>query len=113
MKNIFEKFDQQNIFIRETTPTVVDGAQKAALNRKGNMLFNAGDVETARRIFVTTGYTDGLCRVGDYYKSQSRLIDALQMYWLAPDHTKAEPIIAQLSGLLRGLLREEKEFSNG
>jgi hypothetical protein len=34
------------------------------------------------------------------------------MYWIAPDHAKAEPIITQLSGLLRDMLREEEEAPN-
>ena len=112
-KKIFKKFETENIFIRETVPSTMEGAQKAALNRKGNILFNSGDIETARRIFLTTGYTDGLCRIGDYYKSKSRFVEALQMYWIAPDHTKAEPIIIQLSGVLRHMLDNEGDSSNG
>jgi hypothetical protein len=112
LKKIFEKFEKENVFIRETVPAQEDGTQKAALNRKGNILFNSGDVETARRIFLTTGYTDGLARVGDHYKSQARLIDALRMYWIAPDHTKAQPIIMQLSDLVQQLLHEEEEPSD-
>ena len=111
-KKIFEKFERQNIIIRETTPSSVDGSKKAALNRKGNLLFNSGDIETAKRIFITTGYTDGLCRVGDYYISHSRLIDALRMYWIAPDHAKAEPIIMQLSNVLHQFLHNEEVTSN-
>ena len=109
---IFEKFEGHKGFIRETVPSVMDGKQKAVLNRKGNVLLNSGDVETARRIFVTTGYSDGISRIGDYYKSQSRMIDALRMYWTAPDRTKANQIIFQLSELIHNLLDEEGEHSN-
>ena len=111
-KKVFKDFERENVFIKETKPSSLDGAKKAALNRKGNLLFNSGDIETARRIFLTTGYTDGLCRIGDYYKSQSRLLDALKMYWIAPDHTKAEPIIIQLSGVLRNILNNEEDSAN-
>ena len=107
-KNIFDKFGDKNVFIKTTVAPPVDGAQKAALNRKGNMLYNSGDIEGARRIFMTTGYSDGLSRVGDYYKSKNRMIDALQMYWIAPDKTKCEPIIMQLSGIIQNLLNEEE-----
>ena len=109
---LFEKFEKENSFIKTTVPHSMDSVQKAVLNRKGNALFNQGDVETARRIFLTTGYSDGLSRIGDYYKSQSRPVDALKMYWVAPDHTKSEVIIEQLSGLLRQLIIEDKEPQN-
>lgn len=107
-KKAFEKFDGENAFIKITAPPSVDGAQKAALNRKGNVLFNSGDIEGARRIFLVTGYSDGISRVGDYYKSQNRMIDALRMYWIAPDRTKLEPILMQLAGMLQNVIHEEK-----
>ena len=111
-KKIFEKFEESNIFIKTTVPSSVDGSQKAALNRKGNMLFNSGDIEGARRIFMTTGYSDGLSRVGDYYKSKNRLIEALRMYWIAPDKTKCEPLIMQLSGIMKQLIKECEDTSD-
>ena len=107
-KKIFEKHDQKNSFIKVTSPSPVEGSQKAALNRKGNQMFNSGNVEGARRIFLTTGYSDGLSRVGDIYKSKNRPLEALQMYWLAPDKTKAGPLIEQLAGILQGLLHADK-----
>jgi hypothetical protein len=108
-KKVFDKFEGQNAFIKTTKGPVVEGAQKAALNRKGNALYNSGDIEGARRIFLTTGYSDGLSRIGDYYKSQGRLLDALRMYWIAPDRTKSGPIIVQLSGLLQDLMHEGED----
>jgi hypothetical protein len=109
-RKIFEGQEDQKAFIKTTVRPPVDGAQKAALNRKGNALFNSGDVEGARRIFLTTGYSDGLARVGDYYKAQGRPLDALRMYWLAPDKTKAEPLMMQLSQVLRDLLQDEGDI---
>ena len=111
-KKIFEKFEGKNIFVKTTVPPSVEGSDKAALNRKGNMLFNSGDIEGARRIFMTTGYSDGLSRVGDYYKSQNRLIEALRMYWIAPDRTKSEPLIMQLSGLIQQLMEDNGNFED-
>jgi hypothetical protein len=105
-KKVFENKEDQNIFIKTTAKPPIDGAAKAALNRKGNVLFNSGDIEGARRIYLTTGYSDGLARIGDFYKSQGRLLDALRMYWIAPDHSKAEPIIMQLSALIQSMLKE-------
>ena len=104
---VFERFEPSEGFIKVTAKSSMDGSTKAALNRKGNVLFNAGDAEGARRIFLTTGYSDGLSRIGDYYKSQGRVLDALKMYWIAPDRTKADPIIQNLSELIRHYINEE------
>ncbi|MDR1108028.1 MAG: hypothetical protein LBL19_03230 [Spirochaetaceae bacterium] len=111
-KKIFEKVDDQSIFIKTTAKPVIDGSQKAALNRKGNILYNSGDIEGARRIFLTTGYSDGLVRIGDYYKSKGRELDALRMYWIAPDRNKAEPIIMRLSAIIQNLINEEEDHFN-
>ncbi|MDR1900718.1 MAG: hypothetical protein LBQ88_00345 [Treponema sp.] len=110
-QNLFDKFDEQNKFIKTVEKPAIDGPQKAALNRKGNALFNAGDIEGAKRIFLTTGYSDGLSRIGDSYKSEGKYLDALRMYWIAPDRTKSEPIIMQLSELLKSLIHEEGDPS--
>ena len=104
-KKIFEKFDKENSFIRVTT-NAPESAQKAALNRKGNQLFNTGKIEEAKRVFITTGYSDGLSRVGDFYKSKERLVEALRMYWMAHDKTKAEPLIEHTAGFIQGILNE-------
>ena len=107
LESIFDKVKDQNTFIKTTAKPSIDGSQKAVLNRKGNMLFNSGDIEGAKRIFLTTGYSDGLVRVGDYYNSKGKPLDALRMYWLAPDRKKAEPIIITLSAVIQNLLHEE------
>jgi hypothetical protein len=113
IKKTFEKFDGQNSFIKVSSPAQVEGQQKAALNRKGNQLFNEGDVEAARRIFMTTGYSDGISRVGDHYKSQNKNLEALRMYWIAPDRTKSEPLLEQLAFVLQGLIQEDGEQDSG
>ena len=111
-KKVFDKFENDSVFIKTTVPPGVDSSRKAALNRKGNMLFNSGDIEGARRIFHTTGYSDGLSRVGDYYKSQNRLVEALRMYWIAPDRTKYEPLIMQLASIVQSLIHEKEDLND-
>ena len=106
-KSVFEKVQGQNTFIKTTAKSPMDGSQKSALNRKGNVLYNSGDIEGARRIFLTTGYSDGLARVGDYYNSKGRPLDALRMYWIAPDRKKAEQIIMQLSAVIQKMMHDE------
>ena len=109
IKKTFEKFDDKNAFIKVTTPAPVESSQKAALNRKGNQIFNEGDIEGARRVFMTTGYSDGLARVGDFYKSKDRFLEALKMYWIAPDRKKSGPLSEQLAGIMKNLLHEDDE----
>ncbi|GHV77835.1 hypothetical protein AGMMS49942_26560 [Spirochaetia bacterium] len=114
-KKVFDRFENQSGFVktvasdRRSAPPI-DGNQKAALNRKGNVLYNSGDIEGAKRIFLTTGYSDGLSRIGDYYQSQGRELDALRMYWIAPAKTKAEPIIMRLSALIQKVMHEKEGF---
>ena len=112
-RSIFENVQGQNTFIKTTAkPVVLEGTDKAALNRKGNVLFNSGDIEGARRVFLTTGYSDGLVRVGDYYNSEGRPLDALRMYWIAPDKKKAEPIIAKLSAVIQSMINDQGSGPN-
>jgi len=111
LKSVFEKMQGQNTFIKTTVKPDINGNQKAALNRKGNVLYNSGKIEEARRIFLTTGYSDGLVRIGDYYQSKGKSLDALRMYWIAPDRSKAEPIIEQLSVVIQNLLSDEGGFN--
>jgi hypothetical protein len=109
-KRFFENKEEENIFIKNTAKnSMISSAEKVALNRKGNILFNSGEIEQARRIYLTTGYSDGLIRVGDYYRSQGRIMDALHMYWIAPDKKKAESIVMQLSVVIQGLLNEKEQ----
>lgn len=93
-------------FIKSTDLPVqnLDGEKKAALNRKGNQFFNQGDIESAKRIFITTGYSDGLSRIGDFYADKGKELDALKMYWLAHNRRKADPLIKKLAQLIETLL---------
>jgi len=113
IKKTFEKFEGQSSFIKVTSQGNVEGSQKAALNRKGNQLFNEGNIEAARRIFLTTGYSDGISRVGDYYKSQNKNLEALQMYWIAPDRGKSEAMIEQIAAVLQTLIQDDGEQDSG
>jgi hypothetical protein len=110
-KKIFEKFDDKNAFIKVTEPSPVEGSDKAFLNRKGNQKFNEGDIEGAKRIFMTTGYSDGLSRIGDFYSSKGRTLEALRMYWMAHDQKKAQPLIEKLSFILQGIIHSDDDLS--
>lgn len=84
----------------EKPNTALSSEQKAILNRKGNIFFNEGDVEQARRIFLATGYSDGLSRVADTYMEKNREMDALKLYLLAHNKRKSEPLMQRLAGLI-------------
>lgn len=87
----------------------LDGEKKAALNRKGNAFFNQGEIELAKRIFITTGYSDGLSRIGDYYAKKGQEIDALKYYWLAHNRRKADPLIHKLALLVESCITEDNK----
>lgn len=109
-----EKLEVDNIFkkIPESgfTKLVDSGTQnlktsdRVNLNRKGNQFFNEGKVDIARRIFLTTGYSDGLIRVGDYYYKNNNYIEALKMYILAPAPEKKEKLLEKMSSVIKNWL---------
>lgn len=81
--------------------------QKVILNRKANIMFNAGNIEDARRIFITTGYSDGLTRVGDYYVNKNESLKALKAYFLAHNKRDSEPIYESIAKVISTLIKED------
>ena len=96
-------------FIKVTDNPVagLTSEQKAVLNRKANVMFNNGNIEDARRIYITTGYSDGLSRVGDCYMDKNESLKALKQYTLAHNNRKAEPIYNDIAKVISTLLKEE------
>ena len=94
-------------FIKVTDKPVsgLSSEQKAVLNRKGNVLFNEGKYDAACRIFVTTGYSDGLARIGDLYMKQNRGLTALKYYLLANNKGKCEAVYEKLANIISILLK--------
>ncbi len=92
------------IKIPESGGITLSPERKVILMRKGNQLFNEGDIETAGRIFMTIGYTDGLIRVGDYYYSQNKALEALRMYKAAPAQDKVDMIVQKMAYIIKGWL---------
>jgi tetratricopeptide (TPR) repeat protein len=79
----------------------LSGEQRMALIRKGNELFNNGDYEKAKRVFITAGYSDGLSRMGDYYYNKNLPFQALQMYIIAPAPDKKARLIERMALTIR------------
>ncbi len=82
--------------------------KRAALIRKGNELYNKGDLALAQRIFVTTKYSDGLIRMGDRFLKGGKPLDALKMYWLAPAPDKTAAVVEQIAQVMKHWLAEGK-----
>ncbi len=102
VKKTLDEHEIPNGFIKVTEKPIgtLSSEQKVSLNRKGNVLFNQGKIEEALRIFITTGYSDGLTRVGDWYKDKNKELTALKYYVLAHNKKKSEEIYEKLSKLL-------------
>lgn len=109
LKKLIEEKKTVDGFIKVTeSPTkTLTSEQKAILNRKGNVLFNSGDINTARRIWLATGYSDGLTRIGDSFLKSGDELSALKYYWLAHNKNKATPLIEKTANMLSSLLAEE------
>ena len=87
--------------------STVTPSQRSALIRKGNELFNSGKYEIARKIFITTSYSDGLIRMGDYYRKKGNSLEALKMYRIAPAKEKLSLLLEETAEILREWLKEE------
>ena len=98
------KLDDKHFIKVTDSAAPLSSEQKALLNRRGNQLFNEGFITEAQRIFITTGYSDGLPRVGDYYAAQQKTLDALRLYYLAKNKRKSEPIIDSLVRVVKLLI---------
>jgi hypothetical protein len=109
-KKLFDRFPVDGLIKTADLPAQgIESDRKVKLNRRGNELFNSGDIEAARRIFQTTGYSDGLIRVGERYMAERRPIDALKMYRLARDEKRSESLISTAAIVIQTLLREQEE----
>lgn len=95
-------------FIKITDNPVegLSSEQKVILNRKANIMFNSGNIEDARRIYITTGYSDGLTRVGNHYMSKNQSLKALKAYYLAHNNRNSQPIYENIAKVISALLND-------
>ena len=107
-ENLLKNIPQSG-FIKLTSekPEGLSGADRAALIRRGNAFFNNGEYEKAGRVFLTTGYTDGLIRIGDWYMEHKNYLEAVRMYWIAPAPDKVEQWVAKAAGALGRWINDE------
>lgn len=83
--------------------------ERVALIRKGNELFNDGEIDKAIKIFLKTNYKDGLARIGDYYfyDKKSPLM-AFKFYKMANMHNKVNEIFERMIFALSRWIGEDK-----
>ena len=87
---------------------VLTPRERLILIRKGNELFNRGEITQAARIFVTTAYKDGLIRVGDYYYfDQANPLKALYYYLESGYRRRIDEISERMAAVIKKWLREE------
>lgn len=86
----------------------MDKEERVSLIRKGNELFNKGDITGAATIFVKTGYRDGITRVADYYFFDKKLpLIALKFYKMVNRKDKVDEIFARMMFALGKLLKSD------
>lgn len=84
----------------------MDQKERVELIRKGNELFNKGDVETAAKVFVKTAYKDGIARVADYYFFEKRRpLNALPYYKMVNRNDKVQEIYDRMLFALGKMLK--------
>lgn len=86
----------------------MDNEERVSLIRKGNELFNKGDITGAAAIFVKTGYRDGITRVADYYFYDKKLpLIALKFYKMVNRKDRVDEIFDRMMFALGRLLKED------
>lgn len=81
-------------------------SQKVQLNRRGNEFFNNREYDKAQQLYLLTGYSDGLSRMGDYYMIQKDFVQALEMYHKAKMINKSQPLLEKLAMVMKNMIKE-------
>ncbi len=82
--------------------------ERATLIRKGNELFNNGEIEKATAIFVKTKYLDGITRVADhYFFDKKEPLTALKYYKAVNRQDKVNEIYERMLFALGKLLGKD------
>jgi hypothetical protein len=96
-------------FLKLTTEKVeLSEDKRIALIRKGNDYFNRGKYDIAKKIFLTAHYPDGLVRLGDYYLSEKKPLEAFRMYWLAKYPRQVDKMVEKMAAIIKKWMREER-----
>ena len=92
---------------------VLTPKERLQLIRKGNEVFNNGDIEKAAKIYITTAYKDGLIRVGDYYYFDKKdVLKALHYYFEAKYEKRINEVSERIALVIKKWLSDKpKEHS--
>jgi hypothetical protein len=109
LKKTLDHKDSLGGFIKsnEKPNQSLSSEEKVLLNRKANILFNEGNYQKAERIFITTGYSDGLSRIAERYKENNQDLQALKYYWLAHNKRGYEPLCKKVAYLITNIIKTE------
>lgn len=111
--DVFSKFSEDALLKQTDYPNKeLSPSDKAQLNRKGNIFYNEGKIELARRIYQTTGYSDGLIRIGEYYLQHDQPIEALKMFKLAHDDAKTQALAKIAAQAIKTLLKRDDKSND-
>jgi hypothetical protein len=87
---------------------VLTPKERLLLIRKGNEIFNGGDIEKAAKIFTTTAYKDGLIRVGDFYYFEKKdILRALHYYFEAKYEKRINEVSERIALVLKQWLGDK------
>ncbi len=88
----------------------MDNEDRIALIRRGNELFNTGDLKNALKIFLATDYKDGIIRVADHlYYEDKQTVPAIKLYKKAGLTRKVEEFAEKAAFTIQLFLQEDKE----
>ena len=109
-EELLKKIPQEGFLkISESRSAEMSKEQRVALIRKGNDLFNQKKYDLAKRIFLTTGYSDGLIRLGNLYMGRNMPLEAFRMYYLAPDRKKVDALLEKTVEIIKKWLKEGEQ----
>jgi mannose/cellobiose epimerase-like protein (N-acyl-D-glucosamine 2-epimerase family) len=92
---------------------VLTPKERIILIRKGNELFNNGEIDKAAKIYITTAYKDGLIRVGDHYWfEQKNPFKALHFYLEAQYEKRIQELSERMAEVIKKWLREDTPQGN-
>lgn len=94
--------------VLDTSKVNVSSEDRVKLIRKGNELYGDKNFEQAKKIFLATNYSDGLCRIGDYYSDQNDFVNALKFYVLSKRKDKYQALVTRAVSLIQNFIHEEK-----
>ena len=88
--------------------------ERIVLIRKGNELFNNGEIEKAAKIYTTTAYKDGLIRIGDHYWFEEKNpLRAFHFYLEAQYEKRIREISERMAAVIQKWMREDTSSPKG